>query len=217
MEASTTIRKMMRSAEGIIVPSYQRAYSWEVPNKPNEQKHIDVFLSDLEEYSLSGTDSPYYFGHFLFEQKQGQFYVVDGQQRLTTIVIFLSALFVRLKFVQQQQLSGQQKIYFRDMVKEEAENKPSFRTVSYDDQLFQDYVINQVKKDKTGLETESAKRIVKAFDYFNHVLAEKDVEYLCRLLDVVVNAACTTHTVAHESEAIQMLIFQNGRGKSRQN
>jgi hypothetical protein len=213
MEASTTIRKMMRSAEGIIVPSYQRAYSWEVPNKPSEQKHIDVFLSDLEEYSQSGTDSPYYFGHFLFEQKKGQFYVVDGQQRLTTIVIFLSALFVRLKFMQEQQLSGQQKIYFRDMVKEEAENKPSFRTVSYDDQLFQDYVINQVKKDKTGLETESAKRIVEAFDYFNHVLAEKDAEYLCRLLDVVVNAACTTHTVAHESEAIQMFIFQNSRGK----
>lgn len=41
MEASTTIRKMMRSAEGIIVPSYQRAYSWEVPNKPSEQKHIN--------------------------------------------------------------------------------------------------------------------------------------------------------------------------------
>lgn len=215
MEASTTIRKMLRSAEGIIVPSYQRAYAWETPtpNKLNERKNVDVFLSDLEEYSQSNTESPYYFGHFLFEQKNGQLYVVDGQQRLTTIVIFLSALFECLKTFQGGQLVGQQKTFFRDMVKDEDENKPSLRTVNYDDQFFQDYVINKVKRDEKGLETESAKRIVKAFSYFCEVLKDKDSEYLCKLLDVIVNAACTTHTVTHEAEAVQMFIFQNSRGK----
>ena len=212
MEASTTIRKMMRSAEGIIVPAYQRAYAWETPPIQGKRPtHTDVFLSDLNEYNDSGTTSPYYFGHFLFEKKADKFLVVDGQQRLTTIVIFLSALFSRLQSL--QALSGQQLVYFRDMVKGEMESSPSFMTVSYDNQLFQDYVINQTKKDHNGLETESARRIVKAFDYFTKVLADKDAQYLSGLLDVVVNAACTTHTVVHESEAIQMFIFQNSRGK----
>jgi len=98
MEASTTIRKMLAGNE-IKVPSYQRAYSWDTPmEKSDRNTQTDVFLSDLEEYSRSHANSPYYFGHFLFEEKKGQeFHVIDGQQRLTTIVIFLSALFARLK------------------------------------------------------------------------------------------------------------------------
>lgn len=217
MEASTTIRKMMRDAEAIIVPSYQRAYAWETPTKPNEPKNVDVFLSDLEEYSQSGTNSPYYFGHFLFEQSQsqlqGKFCIVDGQQRLTTIVIFLSVLFVRLESLQEE-LSDEQTECLEAMIKRGKKiQKIRFETVDYDNQFFQDYVINQTKKDKVGIETESAKRIAKAFDYFTKILANKDIEYLRKLLHVVAHAACTTHTVTSESEAIQMFIFQNSRGK----
>ena len=97
MEASTTIRKMMAGNQ-IVVPSYQRAYSWDTPvEKTDRNTQIDVFLSDLEEYSKSNAKSPYYFGHFLFEERNKKIYVIDGQQRLTTIVIFLSALFCKVE------------------------------------------------------------------------------------------------------------------------
>ncbi len=91
MESSTTIRKMLANGQ-IIVPSYQRAYSWE------RDKQVSQFLQDLEEYRKSQSHSAYYFGHFLFENKGNDIYhIVDGQQRLTTIVIFVAALFQRLK------------------------------------------------------------------------------------------------------------------------
>jgi uncharacterized protein with ParB-like and HNH nuclease domain len=94
MEASTTIKKML-SGNKIIVPSYQRAYSWDTEIlKEEKPQQVNVFLSDLEEYNNSRTKAPYYFGHFLFEEFGNNKYgVIDGQQRLTTIVIFLSALF----------------------------------------------------------------------------------------------------------------------------
>ena len=214
MESSTTIREMIASAKTIIVPSYQRAYSWEAPTGNGKRKHIDVFLADLEEYSQSGVErTPYYFGHFLFEEKAEEktvkFFVVDGQQRLTTIVIFLSALFTRLRGL--QALSDEQIESYEDMVKR---NKTvRFKTVNYDDQIFQDYVINQSKTDQNGLETESSRRIINAFDLFAQALANKDADYLSRLLKVIADASCTTHTVKHDSEAIQMFIFQNDRGK----
>ena len=124
MESSTTIREMIASAKTIIVPSYQRAYSWEAPTGNGKRKHIDVFLADLEEYSQSGVErTPYYFGHFLFEEKAEEktvkFFVVDGQQRLTTIVIFLSALFTRLRGL--QALSDEQIESYEDMVKRNKE------------------------------------------------------------------------------------------------
>jgi len=214
MEASTTIKQMLAGNQ-IFVPAYQRAYSWDTElEKSNLPKQINTFLSDLEDYNRSTTKSRYYFGHFLFEEKsENKFGVIDGQQRLTTIVIFLSALFN--KILQVRPLSEKEEETYEDIIKRKSTYR--FETVDYDKQLFKDYVIDQIKKDKNGLETESARRIVIAFDFFNLHLADKDESYLIKMLDTVQNASCTTHPVKDESEAIQMFIFQNNRGKKPSN
>jgi hypothetical protein len=214
MEPSTTIKQMI-AANKIFVPSYQRAYSWETETEKNKSpKQTNVFLSDLDEYNKSSTKTPYYFGHFLFEQKEKTvFGVIDGQQRLTTIVIFLSALFTRLKSI--RPLTEDENESFEDIIKRNSNYR--FATVDYDNQLFKDYVIEQTKKDKNGLETESAKRIVQAFDFFTFFLSDKDENYLLKMLSAIKDASCTTHPVSDESEAIQMFIFQNNRGKKPSN
>lgn len=213
MEASTTIRKMM-AGNKIVVPAYQRAYSWDTPvEKLDRNTQTDVFLSDLEEYSISNANSPYYFGHFLFEEKDQTFNVIDGQQRITTIVIFLSALFAKLKKI--RGLSEKEEVCLEDMVKRR--NAIRFLTVGYDNQLFIDYVIDQTKFDHNGLETESSRRIARAFDFFKKHLSKKKDDYLVKMLSIISDATCTTHKVTNESEAIQMFIFQNSRGKQPSN
>lgn len=217
MKASTYIKKVFQGNK-LFVPDYQRAYSWETEVENNKPpKHINVFLSDLEEYNKSktiSTTSKYYFGHFLFEKKsENKFGVIDGQQRLTTIIIFLSSVFNRLKNI--RKLSEVEQETYEDIIKRNSTYR--FATVEYDNPLFKDYVIDKLKKDKNGLETESAKRIVKASDYFNEYLSNKDEAYLVKMLDTVQNASCTTHPVTDESEAIQMFIFQNNRGKKPSN
>ncbi|MDB5142260.1 MAG: hypothetical protein JWQ66_973 [Mucilaginibacter sp.] len=214
MEASTTIKQMI-AGNKISVPSYQRAYSWETENdsgKPSKQ--VNVFLSDLEDYNKSETKTPYYFGHFLFEDKLGNHYgVIDGQQRLTTIVIFLSALFMQLRLI--RKLKENEVEIFEDIIRRNSTYR--FSTVDYDNQLFKDYVIDQTKKDRNGLDTESSKRIVKAYDYFVKRLAGNDEDYLIKMLETIQKASCSTHPVTDESEAIQMFIFQNNRGKKPSN
>lgn len=213
METSTTIRRMM-AGNKIVVPTYQRAYSWDTPSsKSDRNTQTNVFLEDLEEYSKSNANSRYYFGHFLFEERDNKFNVIDGQQRLTTIVIFLSSLFVKLKTM--RNLTDLEEICYEDMVKRK--NVIRFSTVDYDNQLFIDYVIEQTKVDHNGLDTESSRRIVGAFDFFNERLANKDEDYLTKMLSITSEAACSTHLVQSESEAIQMFIFQNNRGKRPSN
>lgn len=214
METSTSVQKML-AGNRIFVPSYQRAYSWETePNVANSTKQVNVFLSDLEEYNKSQTSSKYYFGHFLFEEKKAdEFGIIDGQQRLTTIIIFLSALFKRLESI--RPLKEAEEVAKEDMILRKSTHR--FETVDYDKQLFKDYVITQTKKDNNGLETESAKRIVEAFNFFDEYLSDKDEAYLEKMLDTISNASCTTHPVKDESEAIQMFIFQNNRGKKPSN
>ena len=214
MEASTTIKQML-AGNRIFVPTYQRAYSWDTEfEKSKAPKQVNVFLSDLEDYNKSSTKSFYYFGHFLFEEKPDKkFGVIDGQQRLTTIVIFLSALFKRLSSI--RKLTEIEQEIFEDIIKRNSTYR--FETVDFDKQLFKDYVIDQTKKDKNGLETASAKRIVNAFDFFASQLENKEEPYLLKMLNTVQNATCTTHPVKDESEAIQMFIFQNNRGKKPSN
>lgn len=66
----------------ITIPDYQRAYAW-------EEKQIKAFIGDLIEYSEKPGD--YYFGHFILETSEkgtAKYEVVDGQQRITTVVLF---------------------------------------------------------------------------------------------------------------------------------
>lgn len=221
MRASTTIRRMLHGKQ-IFVPSYQRAYSWDVlkdDDKTNQSKQINVFLDDLNNHVKGELKSPYYFGHFLFRKQvnkddRGKKYeIIDGQQRLTTIVIFLSALFSRLEDF--RKTNENEKEIFKDMIKENSTYR--FQTVEYDRQILNDYAVDKVRLDRQDLETVSARRIVDAFDFFKDKLEDKDEKYLTDMLNVVVSSTCTTHCVSDESEAIQMFIFQNDRGKKPSN
>ena len=139
MEASTTIKQML-AGNKIFVPTYQRAYSWDTElEKANSPKQTNVFLSDLEDYNKSSTKSKYYFGHFLFEEKdEKKFGIIDGQQRMTTIVIFLSALFSRLQQI--RPLNETEQETFEDIIKRNSTYR--FETVDYDDRFFKDCVID---------------------------------------------------------------------------
>ncbi|WP_316820833.1 DUF262 domain-containing protein [Pedobacter gandavensis] len=212
MKASTNIREML-AGNRIYVPTYQRAYSWETPREGSERKtQTDVFLSDLEENIRSNNSNPYYFGHFLFEEKENNKYaVIDGQQRLTTISIFLSVLFRCLK-KKKVQLSIEDNQIFQDTI--QCNHIDRFQTVEYDKDFFKDYVINQSIEDDKTLEYQSAKRIKYAYDYFLNKLMLKEPDELEKLLNSTITASCSTYNVKNESEAIQMFIFQNNRGKS---
>ena len=80
------------------VPAYQRAYSWEVDS---DKKQVKRFYKDLiEQIEFTKIEDnnisrkTYFLGHFLFEkdsQNSNKYWIIDGQQRLTTVVIFMSA------------------------------------------------------------------------------------------------------------------------------
>lgn len=209
MKEKSTIKEMLQNKE-IIVPAYQRAYSWETPQEGSDKKtHVDVFINDIEEYMRKDRSIPYYFGHFLFEKiGDEKFGVVDGQQRLTTIMLFLSALYRELE--NRRKLTEDEERN-RRIIKDGT--RYGFSTVDYDNVLMRDYAINRIKKHITVFATISQKRIVQAYDYFANYLSRCDEPKLTLLLNTVMKSACTTHVVNNEAEAVQMFIFQNDRGK----
>lgn len=72
------------------IPNYQRDYAWEISN-------IDDLFEDV--FEAIETQTAHYIGTFILskiQNKDGDYNVVDGQQRLTTLSMIINALIEKL-------------------------------------------------------------------------------------------------------------------------
>ena len=85
-----------------VIPEYQRPYSWA------EDKCYDLWNDIIEKYeeekrknkkSDNKNKGEYFLGTMvLIKNNNGIFEVIDGQQRLTSLLILLKALYDNLQF-----------------------------------------------------------------------------------------------------------------------
>lgn len=209
MKAHTTMHEML-SASHIRVPGCQRAFSWE------SDKQVAQFLSDLQDYLKSaegkdgGKEGAFYLGHFLFSEKDGFYYVIDGQQRLVTVEIFLAAVFSILQNI--GALSDNDAALRKNMMG--SEGAFHFSVVEYDDDFFKKCILkgNNLEAAKS-MNSLSKRRMLDAYCYFLDALKDKNEETLHLYLDALSKAECTTHVVKDEEDAVRLFILQNDRGK----
>ena len=90
MEAGKrTIRDIFNRGRNLEIPFFQRAYVWDI-------EQWQRFLDDMRMVSI--TKKPYFLGSVILKQqettsdKDSILTVIDGQQRLTTLNIFLKVL-----------------------------------------------------------------------------------------------------------------------------
>lgn len=84
MKISSTDRdiKAVLNTGFFVIPRFQRPYSW-------DRENVDDFWNDL----ISAESPDYFIGSMVtYKAKDGAYWVVDGQQRLTTITMALAAL-----------------------------------------------------------------------------------------------------------------------------
>ena len=80
----TNIKSFFEGSKQYAIPVYQRAYSW-------GEKQWNEFLEDLKEATKG--ENHYFFGNVLLEKPNNEVSdIIDGQQRITTIIIFVRVL-----------------------------------------------------------------------------------------------------------------------------
>lgn len=77
-----------------VIPSYQRPYSWESLGKSDRNNQINNMWDDfLKFYSdTNSKNKEYFFGSIVVYKDDGISQVVDGQQRLTSLLLLFSAM-----------------------------------------------------------------------------------------------------------------------------
>ncbi len=79
-----SVQKIFSNTPKIKVPFFQRTYSW----RKLEQSQ---FLEDLLRVHEEGTSS-YFIGSIFFRENDDDCLIIDGQQRITSITIFISVI-----------------------------------------------------------------------------------------------------------------------------
>lgn len=179
------------------VPPYQRAYSW-------EDKHIDQFLEDLREHPPT---KPYYLGHFLFERKSdSELFVIDGQQRLSTIVLLMGAICRKLADLN---LEGEARAIHERFL--ERDGRFRFLTVRDDVDLFVDLTLRGTSR--VPVASRSQRRVEKASQTVARCLRDAKPDFLRSIVTVISTARITRMVVVDKVQATQIFTLQNSRGK----
>lgn len=198
------------SEKTMIIPVYQRAFSW-------DEKEWKTFLEDLKEQEAGG--NVYSYGNLLLEiiLKDAEYEIIDGQQRLTTLTIFVRALLnilnSRLKdepdIAKQINFKKKEKIYFKD------DGVIKLRPVDYDRGCFDTLIVDN----KTGcsLSTPSQKRIKEAKDYFTKELSEMTSKEIIKIFSILEEAQVNCIELEGKKDSALMFELQNNRGKDLTN
>lgn len=183
------------------IPKYQRAYAWKEDN-------LEYFLDDLKNQR---SEKSYFLGTLLFHEKEarGEYEfidVVDGQQRLTTIIIFMKAIISLL--LKQESMEVSNKTYSRYIYdgysyKLELENE--------DSSFLHNKIFGDV--DVVDFETPSQKRLYGAKKYFIDELSVLERNDLERMFSVLINADVILYVVNKISDATQIFELLNDRGR----
>lgn len=91
MKNSVSIyNEIINTEKSIIIPEYQREYSW-------EKDDVEIFLDDI--IKEIENDSDFYIGTmYAYEPiDRNEIHIIDGQQRLTTTILFLYTIIEKIR------------------------------------------------------------------------------------------------------------------------
>lgn len=193
------------------IPEYQRAYAW-------SEVQLNEFLDDLKNQKRGRS---YFLGTVLFEEKGLEsnyeiIDIVDGQQRLTTIIIFMSCLIARLQSLSEsdEELENLDLLY-ETYVKHRKMYK--LRALEEDNDFFHSYILEH-KDGKLFIRTPAQRRLYQAKQFFIKnlgLMSKNDLESLKSNLDEY--SRVLVYSVKDTAEATLIFETTNDRGKGLTN
>ena len=195
MSENYVVENLIGGNDFFEIPEYQRAYSWEMPQWKQ-------FIDDLK-----NVKEKYYLGHFLFEEGNDRLLVIDGQQRITTCMIFFRAV---VNCFEKRGVENKIKL-FKHFLFDTIREKARLKTVAYDNNFFNDLIVKNTTTQKP--DTKSQNNIKNALEYFEKELDKIVSEEILQMAELLANATVTNYKVNDKAMAAQVFAFQNDRGK----
>ena len=203
-----------------LIPDYQRPYAWtetecntlweDVFNFAIPEGDATKFNSDTEEYFLGPIVT--------FKNEENKLEVIDGQQRLTTIMLLLRAFYDRFASMKDEQSVSTRDLLAKCIWKTDEFDKPNYNCLKIDSEVATDNDKDEFLSIlKTGNVTNSMKSKYAAnFQFFKEKIEEFLNSYASYLpyLPIRIMNNCILLPIEAESQDTALRIFStlNDRG-----
>lgn len=140
------------------VPAYQRSYAWEL-------EHVEALLADIND-AIKAKEKEYFLGSIVVTGPvERRYEVVDGQQRLTTVSLLISA--IRDRFHDEQDFEAETSIrndFLANVDRKTKEREPKLLLNEVDNELYQELLEDKSAIDVSRYPRQSHKRLLVAAD-----------------------------------------------------
>ena len=204
-----------------LIPDYQRPYAW-------EETECQTLWDDIFEFAFPGNDysqfdddnDEYFLGPIVtFKNSNGKLEIIDGQQRLTTLMLLLRAFYSRF-----QSMKDENSVQTRDTISKCIWKTDTFGKLKKDELKIESEVSSDDDKEefltilKTGEADKDYKsRYAQVFRFFQDKINEFINEYpmYCAYLPARIMNNCILLPIEAESQDTALRIFStlNDRGK----
>lgn len=215
-----TINDILSASNEYLIPKNQRKYVW--GEHEWQDLYDDLFLIERDK------DKPHFLGSFVFSKKEknNQFSVIDGQQRLTTLSVLIASLVRQLIKEDNKNVA---KSFINNFLSGD-NNGEDYSKIDRDDQFFLTYLIEELKKyDKNSdfekLYLDNFKKkdkynnsIFQCFQYFNDKLDDflkdkkKKCDVIIKLKEKIVYSEVIEIIVSNDMDGFRVFETLNARG-----
>ena len=202
-----SISELFDGRKTFNIPKYQRAYAW-------GEKQLKDFVEDIENQNL---DKNHFFGTLLLQLKGekidgfDKIDVVDGQQRITTVIIFMKLLLERAKQAGIE-VTIQEDTYIQ------YHSRYKLHALEIDNDFFVSYILENNTPQESQVHTPSQRRLLEAKEFLSHWLEEHSEKIeIEAFIEKVENMKVLTYSVKDDAEATVIFETTNDRGKSLTN
>lgn len=201
-----------------LIPDYQRPYAW-------DETHCETLWNDLKEFTLPqnnpdnfNKNDEYFLGPIVTCRNDGKKEVIDGQQRITTLLLFLRAFYEKFRTKTDEESKSVNQGIEKSIWETTEFGKPNFDRLKIDSQVATDTekeeLIEILKRGETTHNQKS--RYSKNYNYFVKMIDEFSVNspsYVVYFANRVLNN-CILLPIDAESQDTALRIFStlNDRG-----
>lgn len=214
-----------------IVPRFQREYSWK---KDEVMELWRDLLSNIRVENGICLNNEYFIGSLVLvgQDSSPEMKIVDGQQRLTTITILLSAITQTYRDISQENLANG--LYYQFIEGKNSANEPYFKLINETPKPFFQRGIQNFEKETMSASNEEENNLIEAYKLFHNALtisylklkfrefdsisgseSEKHLQLINSLRDQVLSYLKVIYiTVTNEDDAYTIFETLNARGMS---
>ena len=195
----STLQTFLQTNAKINVPIYQRGYVW-------DKSRLEDLINDLENIDFEDTISYHFYGLFVYTKSGNTVEIIDGQQRITSILILLNTISDYFEWINKNHYNlsvtskiPNQKINVANHIYTEISNVFNRKIFTLNESNYEDIILSELVR---PIDSDNARDYSK---YLDNPISYREDELKSKVQQRIIDG----RTLRHKRTFLAHLFFKN--------